>query len=90
MNVSWSDLNNVREVGDYPFRDGTINVTFAELGEAESRFDAGLLDGAGTEVDPREPAALRTRVCRNRCVRVAASHGKRLYPKTFRQVFMPS
>jgi hypothetical protein len=31
MNVSRSDLNNVREVGDYPFRDGTINVTFAEL-----------------------------------------------------------
>jgi hypothetical protein len=31
MNVSWSDLNNVREAGDHPFRDGTINVTFAEL-----------------------------------------------------------
>jgi hypothetical protein len=31
MNVSWSDVNNVREAGDYPFRDGTITVTFAEL-----------------------------------------------------------
>ena len=30
MNVSWSDLNNVQEAGDYPFRDGTITVTFAE------------------------------------------------------------
>jgi hypothetical protein len=31
MNVSWSDLNNVQQAGDYPFRDGTINVTFAEV-----------------------------------------------------------
>ena len=31
MNVSWSDLNNVQEAGDYPFRDGTITVTFAEV-----------------------------------------------------------
>jgi hypothetical protein len=31
MNISWSDLNNVQEAGDYPFRDGTITVTFAEL-----------------------------------------------------------
>ena len=31
MNVSWSDLNNVQEAGNYPFRDGTIDVTFAEL-----------------------------------------------------------
>jgi len=31
MNVSWSDLNNVRQAGDYPFRDGTITVTFAEV-----------------------------------------------------------
>jgi hypothetical protein len=31
MNLSWSDLNNVREAGDYPFRDGTITVTFAEI-----------------------------------------------------------
>jgi hypothetical protein len=28
MNVSWSDLNNVQEPGDYPFREGTITVTF--------------------------------------------------------------
>jgi hypothetical protein len=31
MNISWNDLNNVQEPGDYPFRDGTITVTFAEL-----------------------------------------------------------
>ena len=31
MNVSWSDLNNVQEGGDYLFRDGTITVTFAEV-----------------------------------------------------------
>lgn len=31
MNVSWSDVNNVQEQGDYPFRDGTIFVTFAEI-----------------------------------------------------------
>jgi hypothetical protein len=31
MNVSWDDLNNVREAGDYPFRDGTLTVTFAEI-----------------------------------------------------------
>jgi hypothetical protein len=31
MNISWSDLNNVQEPGDYPFRDGTINVTFSEI-----------------------------------------------------------
>lgn len=31
MNVSWTDLNNVQEAGEYPFRDGTISVTFAEV-----------------------------------------------------------
>jgi hypothetical protein len=31
MNVSWSDLNNVEQAGDYPFRDGAITVTFAEV-----------------------------------------------------------
>lgn len=31
MNVSWRDLDNVQEPGDYPFRDGTITVTFAEV-----------------------------------------------------------
>jgi hypothetical protein len=31
MNLSWSDLNKVQEAGDYPFRDGTITVTFAEV-----------------------------------------------------------
>jgi hypothetical protein len=31
MNISWIDLNNVEEPGDYPFRDGIITVSFAEL-----------------------------------------------------------
>jgi hypothetical protein len=31
MNVSWTDLNNVDQPGEYPFRDGTITVTFAEI-----------------------------------------------------------
>jgi hypothetical protein len=31
MDVSWSDLNHVQQAGDHPFRDGTINVTFAEI-----------------------------------------------------------
>jgi hypothetical protein len=31
MNISWSDVNNVQEAGDYPFRDGTITTTFAEV-----------------------------------------------------------
>jgi hypothetical protein len=31
MNLSWNDLNNVQEAGDYPFRDGTITITFAEV-----------------------------------------------------------
>ena len=31
MRISWSDLNNVQEAGDYPFLDGLLTVTFAEL-----------------------------------------------------------
>jgi hypothetical protein len=31
MNISWSDLNNIQEAGDYPFRDGTIAITFLEV-----------------------------------------------------------
>ena len=31
MNVSWSDISNVQQAGDYPFQDGTITVTFVEL-----------------------------------------------------------
>jgi hypothetical protein len=31
MHVSWSDLNNVADTGDFPFRDGRITVTVAEL-----------------------------------------------------------
>jgi hypothetical protein len=31
MDVSWSDINNVQEAGDYSFRDGILTVTFAEI-----------------------------------------------------------
>jgi hypothetical protein len=31
MNISWSDLNNVDQPGEYPLRDGTITVSFAEI-----------------------------------------------------------
>jgi hypothetical protein len=31
MNISWSDLNNVDQPGEYPFRDGIITVSFAEI-----------------------------------------------------------
>ena len=31
MDVGWHDLDDVREPGDYPFRDGTMTVTFAEI-----------------------------------------------------------
>jgi hypothetical protein len=37
MHISWNDLNNVQEPGDYPFRDGTITVTFAEIATWKSR-----------------------------------------------------
>ncbi|MEA2817851.1 MAG: hypothetical protein QOI93_5721 [Rhodospirillaceae bacterium] len=31
MNVSWDDTNSVHEAGEYPFRDGTLVVTFVEV-----------------------------------------------------------
>jgi hypothetical protein len=40
MNVSWRDLANVKEPGDYPFRDGTISVTFAEIAIWKRQPDA--------------------------------------------------
>jgi hypothetical protein len=40
MNVSWSDLNNVDQAGEYPFRDGTITVTFAEIAVWKKEPDA--------------------------------------------------
>jgi hypothetical protein len=40
MNVSWSDLNNVDQAGEYPFRDGTITVTFAEIAVWKTEPDA--------------------------------------------------
>jgi hypothetical protein len=38
MNVSWSDLNNVEQAGEYPFRDRTITVTFAEIAVCTRNF----------------------------------------------------
>lgn len=32
MNVSWADINNVREPGEYPFRGGKLTVTADEIG----------------------------------------------------------
>jgi hypothetical protein len=26
MHIAWTDLNNVQEAGDYPFRDGRITM----------------------------------------------------------------
>jgi hypothetical protein len=40
MNVSWNDINRVQESGQYPFRDGTITVTFAEIAVWKERPDA--------------------------------------------------
>ena len=31
MKIEWSDLNNVQEAGQYPFRDGVITVLELEL-----------------------------------------------------------
>jgi len=40
MDVGWRDLNDAREPGDYPFRDGTITVTFAEVAIWKDNPDA--------------------------------------------------
>ena len=37
MYISWNDLNNVQEPGDYPFREGRITVTFAEIATWKNR-----------------------------------------------------
>ena len=31
MKIGWSDLNNVQEAGQYPFRDGVITVLELEI-----------------------------------------------------------
>ena len=31
MKIGWSDLNNVQEAGQYPFRDGMITVLELEI-----------------------------------------------------------
>lgn len=40
MNVGWNDLNRVQEPGQYPFRDGTIFITFAEIAMWKRKPDA--------------------------------------------------
>jgi len=40
MNVSWGDVNNVQDAGEYPFRDGMITVTFAEVAIWKAKPDA--------------------------------------------------
>jgi hypothetical protein len=40
MNVSWNDINRVQGSGQYPFRDGTITVTFAEIAVWKEKRDA--------------------------------------------------
>jgi hypothetical protein len=42
MNLSWDDLNKVQEAGDYPFRDVTITVTFAEIAIWQKNPAAGF------------------------------------------------
>jgi hypothetical protein len=37
-NVSRSDLNNVEQAGEYPFRERTITVTFAEIAVCTRNF----------------------------------------------------
>jgi len=31
MNVTWEDVGHVQKPGRFPFRDGTIDVSFAEI-----------------------------------------------------------
>ena len=40
MNISWGDLNNVQEAGDYPFRGGALRITFAEIAIWKKNADA--------------------------------------------------
>lgn len=40
MDLSWSDLGNIHMRGDYPFRDGTITVTDAEIAIWKQKPDA--------------------------------------------------
>src|ERR1700742_2952819 len=40
MDISWRDLANVEQPGDYPFRDGEIAVTFAEIAIWKNHPDA--------------------------------------------------
>lgn len=40
MDISWNDLGNVQTAGDYPFRDGTITVTVAEIAIWSEKPDA--------------------------------------------------
>jgi hypothetical protein len=40
MNISRTDLNNIDHAGEYPFRDGIITVSFAEIAVWELEPDA--------------------------------------------------
>jgi hypothetical protein len=47
LKIEWSDLNNVQEAGQYPFRDGVITVLELELAiwrkDAEALFTVNRL-----------------------------------------------
>jgi hypothetical protein len=55
MDVSWIDVKNVQEAGDYPFRDGMLTVTFAEIAiwknDHKARFE--LMRKHPIRTDPR-------------------------------------
>src|SRR5439155_8104068 len=65
------------------------HVALADLGQAEPRLEASLLDRAGAEVYAGEPATPRAHVCSNWYVRTPAAHVASLYPKTFTETFTP-
>ncbi len=43
MNISWHDVNSIQQAGEYPFRDGTITVSVAELQVWQQRPNAQFL-----------------------------------------------
>ena len=40
MDIAWRDVSGVRDPGDYPFRDGVITITFAEIAIWQKEPDA--------------------------------------------------
>jgi hypothetical protein len=55
MHVAWSDLNNVQEAGDFPFRDGRIAITFAEIAvwKKNSRATFRLMRKKAFQAEPQ-------------------------------------